>query len=209
MHRVDVESGKIIDCDCDNEISFRGEFSLTVEELISLHGGIMAQESFVPNVSHKCDVDTLWNIAKQSNEYWNSALAVLCEFEKRTVPKRDRININLDLQTLAADIRDYNRKFNRYYDFMKTLLQHDIITDLSVSGTSFSYKYKNATVRRCLNTPGDILEMKTYYEALCFVKNDKPFFDSCNIGVKIDWDGVVHSLSSPIKDTKNELNCRI
>lgn len=206
MQRVDIESGRIIDCDCDNEISFHGEFSLTVRELISLHGGVMAREKFVPDVSHKRDVDTLWNIARRSNDDWNNSLAVLCEFEKRTVPKGDRMSINLDLQTLLSEIRNYNIKFNRYYSFMRTLLQNDIITDLSVSGTSFSYKYKNATVRRCLNTPGDILEMKTYYEALCFVKNDKPFFDSCNIGVTIDWDGVIHGSNSSIKDTKNEID---
>lgn len=206
MQRIDLESGKIIDCDCDDELCFSGVFSLTVSELISLHGGVISPESLLPNPTHKRDVDTLWSIARQSNEEWNDAIAVLAEFEKRTSPKFDRMNITLDLSVLSSQIKDYNVKFTYYYSFITKLLQADIISDLSLDGNSFSYKYKNSTVRRCLNTPGDILEMKTYYEALTLTDDGKPYFDSCDIGVTIDWDGIVHAPNDTKKDTKNEID---
>ena len=206
MQRVDIKSGKITDCFSNNKVNISGGLSLSVKELIKLHGGIVAPEPFVPNLAHKRDVDAIWDIARQSNDTWNDSLAVLCEFEKRTVPKQNRMNINIDLQTVSAEIRDYNNKFNSYYIFIKKLLKNGLIDDLNVSGNRISYNYKNATVRRCLHTPGDILEMKTYYEAFSLTDNGKPYFDSCNIGVTIDWDGVIHNPHDTIKDTKNEID---
>ena len=203
LQRFDLESGKIIDCDCDNEISFKGVFSVTVSELISLYGGIVIPENpQPPQNADKREVDLLWNTARKDLAKWANSVKFLKEFEKRTQPTQDKMNISLSTELLKTDIRDYRQKMAAYSRFLQHLSQLGILMDLYIDHEYISYRYKNSTVRRCLNSPGDILEMKVLFEARHLQENGKPFFDSCHIGVNIDWDGIIrHS-----HDVKNEID---
>lgn len=203
MQRFDLESGKIIDCDCDDEVSFEGTFSLTVEEMISLYGGIVVPEKPQPPTDlDKPSVDALWTMAMMSLDDWQDDIAVLNEFERNTTPEYDRMNISLDLPTFVGEITDFPQKRAKFSNFIQQLSHIGVITDLSMSVSRISYKYKDLAVRRCLYKYGDILEMKVFAEACCLSENGKPYFDSCHIGVNIDWDGVVYARD----DTRNEID---
>ena len=203
LQRFDLENGKIIDCDCDNEISFKGTFSVTVEELISLYGGIVLQENPQPDPdADKRDVDVLWKMACDELKLWNDSVKYLKEFEKRTSPEQDKMNISVDLTGLNYEIQDYSYKLQVYVDFLQELVKLGLIEDFWLGRNHISYSYKNAVVRRCLKSPGDILEMKVLFEARSLQRDGKPFFDSCQIGVNIDWDGV----NRHNNDTRNEID---
>ena len=203
LQRFDLENGKIIDCDCDNEVSFKGAFSVTVEELISLYGGIVLPEKPQPDLNaDKRDVDRLWNMACSDLKNWNDSVKFLKEFEKRSVPDFDKMNINIDLSSLRGEILNYQHKLKVHTDFAQKLASMGAIHDLRMDNSHISYSYNNAVVRRCLKSPGDILEMKVLFEARKLQENGKPYFDSCYIGVNIDWDGVDRHYN----DTKNEID---
>ena len=200
LQRFDLENGKIIDCDCDDEVSFKGAFSVTVEELISLYGGVVLPEKPQPPIdAEKQDIDVLWALACNKLKTWNNSVKYLKEFEKRSY---DKMNINLALSELKNDIADYHLKISSYSFFLQELSQKGIINRLHISDENISYRYKNSLVRRCLNSPGDILEMKVLFEARRLQENGKPFFDSCYIGVNIDWDGIIYNSN----ETKNEID---
>lgn len=203
LQRFDLENGKIIDCDCDNEVSFKGTFSVTVEELISLYGGIVLPENPQPDANaDKRDVDRLWNVACSDLKSWNDSIKFLKEFEKRTYPENDKIHINVDLTTLSGQILNYPHKLKTYTDFLQKLVSMGVIQNFWLGKNHISYSYKNEVVWRCLKSPGDILEMKVLFEARKLQENGKPYFDSCHIGVNIDWDGEDRRYN----DTKNEID---
>lgn len=200
LQRFDLETGKIIDCDCDDEISFKGVFSVTVEELISLYGGVVLPENPQPSITaDKQDIDLLWDMARGKLSVWNDSVKYLTEFEKRS---NNKMNVSLELAPLKTSIINYHQKMSFYRAFLQELSKKGIISGLKISSENISYKYKNSVVRRCLNSPGDILEMKVLFEARHLQKDEKPFFDSCYIGVNIDWDGIIHNF----KETKNEID---
>lgn len=203
LQRFDLQTGKIIDCDCDNEVSFKGAFTVTVEELISLYGGIVLPENPQPDINaSKRDVDVLWDMARSDLKNWNDSVKFMKEFEKRAQPEQDRLSIDLDLSSLSGEILNYGHKLKTFTDFVQELVDLGAVTDLWLGKNHISYRYKNAVVRRCLKSPGDVLEMKVLFEARSLQKDGKPFFDSCHIGVNIDWDGV----NRHYNDTKNEID---
>ncbi|MBQ9929257.1 MAG: DUF1887 family protein [Oscillospiraceae bacterium] len=203
LQRFDMESGKIIDCDGDGAVSFPGAFSFTVEEMIALQGGVVLTDYPQPDPdADKQDVDMLWNMARRELRFWNDSVKYLKEFEKRTSPEQDKMHIDIDLTDMEYEIQDYGRKLKQYTDFLEDLVGLGAIEDFWLGRNHISYSYKNAVVRRCLNSPGDILEMKVYFEARSMRRDGKPFFDSCQIGVNIDWDGV----DRHDNDTRNEID---
>ena len=201
LQKFDLENGKMIDCDCDNEVSFKGTFTLTVEELISLYGGAVLPEHPQPDPKgNKRDVDMLWDIARNKLKDWNDSVKYMTEFEKRTYPSTDRMHINIDLARASEEMADYARKLRICKDFLKDLRTCGAIFDLQITDDRISYNHKNSITRRCLNSPGDVLEMKVLFEARNLQKDGKPFFDSCYIGVNIDW------VDGDSKITKNEID---
>jgi hypothetical protein len=87
-------------------------------------------------------------------------------------------------------------------DFVQKMVEKGFVTDFWLGQNHISYCYKNAVARRCLKSPGDILEVKVLAKAMSLQENGKPYFDSCHIGVNIDWDGVDRHAD----DTRNEID---
>ena len=107
LQRFDLETGKIIDCDCDDEISFKGVFSVTVEELISLYGGVVLPENPQPSITaDKQDIDLLWDMARGKLSVWNDSVKYLTEFEKRS---NNKMNVSLELAPLKTSIINYHQ----------------------------------------------------------------------------------------------------
>jgi hypothetical protein len=184
-------------------VSFKGTLTVTVEELIALYGGIVLPENPQPdNDADKRYVDLLWDMACRDLRGWNDSVKFLNEFEKRTDPENDRMHIDIDLLPLQREIHNYPYKLKIYIDFVQKLVEKGLITDFWLGQNHISYSYRNDAVRRCLKSPGDILEMKVLFEARSLQENGKPYFDSCHIGVNIDWDGVDRHAD----DTKNEID---
>ncbi|MBQ8768893.1 MAG: DUF1887 family protein [Oscillospiraceae bacterium] len=203
LQRFDLKNGKIIDCDCHNAVSFRDTVKVSVEELISLYGGVVVPENPQPDTNtDKRDVDLLWNMACADLNAWNDAVKFLKEFEKRTEPDYDKMHINIDLPALGGEILNYRQKLEACTEFLRALAEKGVVTGLWITANRMSYAYKNAVVRRCLKSPGDVLEMKVLFEARNLQENGKPYFNSCYIGVNIDWDGVDRHYN----DTKNEID---
>ena len=131
LQRFDLETGKIIDCDCDDEISFKGVFSVTVEELISLYGGLVLPENPQPSITaDKQDIDLLWDMARGKLSVWNDSVKYLTEFEKRS---DNKMNVSLELAPLKTSILNYHQKMSFYRAFLQELSKKGIISGLKIS----------------------------------------------------------------------------
>lgn len=207
MQRFNINTGRIIDCDCDDEVTFEGTFTMDVKELISVYGGVVMPEDPQPMVENAMEVvDTVWELAKTDSTSWNKSISNLKEFERKGKTNEDDLRMELDLKDAKEVIGEYPLKRHAVEKLLKAFYQEKLIQNLVIEQDRVSYKYKNLFVKRCLNKAGDALEMKCYFEAMNLENKGKPYFNDCYVGVVIDWDGIIHPLEENWKDTTNEID---
>lgn len=208
MQRFNINTGRIIDCDLDDEVTFEGTFSMDVKELISVYGGIVVPEDPQPMVENAMEeVDRIWEIAKTDSTSWNKSISNLKEFERKgNNVENDDLRMHLNLSEVKDAIGEYHLKRHAVEKLLKEFSRERLIQNLNIEQDVISYKYKNRFVKRCLNKAGDALEMKCYFEAMYMEHKGKPYFNDCYVGVVIDWDGIIHTLDENWKDTTNEID---
>ena len=207
MQRFNINTGRIIDCDCDDEVTFEGTFTMDVKELISVYGGIVMPEDPQPMVENAMEVvDKVWELAKTDSTSWNKSISNLKEFERKGKTNEDDLRMELDLKEAKEVIGEYSLKRQAVEKLLKEFYREGLVQNLNIDRDRISYKYKNLFVKRCLNKAGDALEMKCYFEAMNLENKGKPYFNDCYVGVMIDWDGIIHPLEENWKDTTNEID---
>lgn len=207
MQRFNINTGRIIDCDCDDEVTFEGTFTMDVKELISVYGGIVMPEDPQPMVENAMEVvDKVWGLAKTDSTSWNKSISNLKEFERKGKTNEDDLRMELDLKEAKEVIGEYSLKRQAVEKLLKEFYREGLVQNLNIDRDRISYKYKNLFVKRCLNKAGDALEMKCYFEAMNLENKGKPYFNDCYVGVMIDWDGIIHPLEENWKDTTNEID---
>lgn len=207
LQRVDVVSGRIIDCDGDNLTTFSGNISLSVDELIALHGGVIVPESPQPDDdADAADVKRLWNISKQDSGKWNKFIGYLNEFRGKGDIGSTELSLQVDTARLKNAVPEFERKYETVKPFLELLAEAGLIYNYSTTGNRLKFNYKNSLVSRAMSRSGNILEMKVYFEARDLKINGVPYYNSCYLGVNIDWDGIVHGAWQREKDTRNEID---
>ena len=207
MQRFNINTGRVIDCDLDDEVTFEGTFSMNVKELISVYGGIVMPEDPQPMVENAMEeVDKIWELARTDSTSWNKSISNLKEFERKGNTIEDELRIHLDLREVKDVIGEYHLKRHAVEKLLKEFYQAKLVQNLIIEQNVISYKYKNLFVKRCLNKAGDALEMKCYFEAMNMEQKGNPYFNDCYVGVVIDWDGIIHPLEENWKDTTNEID---
>ena len=208
MQMVDISDGNPKDCDNDGYVKDYFEPVLSAKEIVFLHGGVVAPETPQPPRNFKADdLAPFWELVTKDNSFWNNSTAVLLEFESRAGAKGEGLRVHINFNDLRSKINNYSSKRKLFNELIDDLEKGGIITVTNKSESNFCYRYQNPTFRRCIKKVGNVLEYKTFLEARDFLENDKPFFNSCLVGVNIDWDGVPHNpyVDKEI-DTKNEID---
>ena len=207
MQRFNINSGKIIDCDYDQEVSYEDAFCMKIEELISLYGGVVVPEEELPMIDNPLDiVDRVWNLARRNGTKWNKAHSSLKELERKADTSEESLEVKMDFTNVKKDIGEFQKKYQEVTTLLAEFDKAGLVCELVIDEDRVCYKYKNAFVKRCLVNSGDALEMKCYCEALELSNKGKSYFNDCCVGVTIDWDGVIHSKDENWKDTTNEID---
>ena len=207
MQRFNIHTGKVIDCDYDNEVSFENTFCMDIHELIALYGGVVVPEEEQAMIENPLDiVDKVWNLARRNGTRWNKVHSYLKELERKADVSEEILEVRMEFSEVKAEIGEFVKKYRDVTTLLEELDKMDLICGLIIDGDSVCYKYKDAFVRRCLVNSGDALEMKCYCEALDLKEKGKAYFNDCLVGVVIDWDGVIHSKDENWKDTTNEID---
>lgn len=154
----------------------------SVYENLRLYGGSVdmdKQKSSKYNLSEsfKKDVYGMWDICRIDNTLWNSTSGI---FKTLVVNKYPSKQVNVIFKKL---------KDNGYIKIKKDLKENLL------------FEYKNKWVELCLKDPGVILELYTY-----FALRECDEFNDVQVGVNVDWDGVIHNIREKSKDTANEID---
>lgn len=208
MQRVDISDGDPEDCDNDGYVKDYFEPQLTAKEIIFLHGGVVSPET--PQPPHDFttqDLEPFWDKVANDASFWNNSVASLLEFESQAGAKDEGLKVHINFHNLSHKINDYPTKRHLFDRLTADLEKGGIISIKNKSESDFYYRYENQTFRRCIKKAGNVLEYKTFLEAKEFMENGEPFFNSCLMGVNIDWDGVLHNkVVDKVIDTKNEID---
>ena len=200
--RYDEDLTNLLDC-LNNYAPLPYEpVSLTVSELIQLHGGIITPESYQPPKTFTAKhLESLWALASDPKSNWNDNLTILIQFQSYN---QYADGIRLELDSLVGEISDFSEKELALRDFLQTLDKLGVIEDRS-SFDYLEYRYTDPTYRYCMEKAGNILELKVFLEARDLTENGKPYFNDCLMSVSIDWDGIVHARKEK-PDTRNEID---
>jgi len=180
-----------------------GKVSMTVEEMLLLHGGSMQCDSPQPPESFTLQqLDRLWSIVARDPKSWNRSVSRLNEFESRS---ESSTRISLSVEHLRQTIGQFETKESDVRAFLAELHQNGVVTDRS-SREYIEYEYTSPMMQYCMQKAGNVLEVKTLLEGKATEKDGKPYFCDCRMSVSIDWDGVLHAPMERIPETRNEID---
>ena len=207
MQRFNIHTGKVIDCDYDDEVSFEDKFCMDIQELIALYGGVVVPEEEQPMIENPLDVvDKVWDLARRNGTKWNKVHSYLKELERKADVSEELLEVRMEFAEVKAEIGEFGKKLRDVTALLEDFDKVNLICELMIDEERVHYKYQSAFVKRCLVNSGDALEMKCYCEALSMKDKGVPYFNDCCVGVVIDWDGVIHSKDENWKDTTNEID---
>ena len=188
----DIPTCKVTDTDGDGTLLPTVRASLTVQEILALHGGTITGYTTDP-ACEKEFIDTLWALTRHHPREWNSHLKFLVTIEKHHCRGQT-------VSMPAPSVPKFDK--TRFANIRAKFTERGIIRNES-SPKEIRYTSTSAHLRGVLEKAGNILEHKALYEAVNAHYQGTPLFDNCCMGVEIEWD---NERPSPSKNTNNEID---
>ena len=206
IHRFNLHSNAVCDCDKDGNTVFREMPALTVEENIRIYGGDVDEKEtcrWELTEEFTQDVRAIWDICRRNPRRWNAQIGMLSALEKVGVQSKAELTVSAAMDSVR---RGLSKGCTYAKGIICSLLEKGLLTGFEY-GEKLTVSYKNAQVRRILTKAGLALEMKIYLTALETKVKGQPVYRDVRNGVKIDWDGTFHDETTEhIYDTENEID---
>ena len=212
LHRYNVKTGKVYDCDRDGWV-VNGEVpDLTVEQNILLHGGVVATaeqkkdgtRSWDLNLDFARDLNEMWRLCRAQPPLWNYQTSMLGDLEKGKECCEDPLVLCISLEEARHRLACKKLKLN-LKGILPDLQRLGLIRDMRETDGYLTLRYKDEQVKQCLTKAGTVLELKTYLTAMQLEEEDGAYLYTDGMtGVLLDWDGVVHDDWS--METQNEVD---
>ncbi|MBP3941458.1 MAG: DUF1887 family protein, partial [Christensenellaceae bacterium] len=198
IQKFDSKSGLTIDLDRDGNTISGETAKLSAEELIRLMGGIIHPEFEEPPKSYPIKkIEPLWRFVAKDPRAWNRNVSVLYEFERRSASRNEII---LSKKTLSESISGYKEKEKTFVKLIEGLRESGVTNDMGEKGL-FHYRYTDSVLQEAVKKAGNILELKTLFEARLIKKDGKAYFTDCQMSVTIDWDGIIQDQENYTPET--------
>lgn len=207
MHFFDIETDTIVELNNStysiSTTATQQSIKLDIDKYIRMHGGIVntgLHKSFKTLHTDEDEqlINKIWKVAKEYHSLWNLFTNFMRdEFETSS------LFVNYNKNDIFDKLIESKNKLNSPYKLLTILIELDnagAIEYLTYQDDYISFRYKNDTIKKCLCEGGIILELHTYAVA----SKDS---DDCQVGVHIDWDGVIHDpFSFETVDVLNEVD---
>lgn len=203
LQRYESETGCYVDCDGDGRTVEGQPISLTADQMITLYGGLVhPMPSQLPEDANPRTLQPLWEVVCDNPKEWNHWIPMLAELESRA---GFGMKIQLSVESLTESFPSYPEKKETLDTVREALKKAGVIKD-ETTDKEICYEYTHPLFRYCTKKAGNALEVKVLLEAKALKKNGKPFFDDCQMGVTIDWDGQIFSPEEHVAETRNEVD---
>ncbi len=214
MHKFNIASGKVYDCDSDGILPDAQPPELTVRDNIMLYGG-----SVVPYDGNKgtpdwffddefvSDVKTMWEICRDNPGLWNVQIGTFKFMSENSAEGITALEFAADKNRTEEQMKKRKLKYVWNKWIVKRLCSAGFLIKMSDDDVAVHYMFKNEQVKRCLTKAGTVLELTVLLHAFDAKEKDgsKRFSDAVS-DVFIDWDAELHEIDDEIKDTENEVD---
>lgn len=216
MHRYNIRSGAVSDCDGDGIVLPIPNYKLSVVDNITLHGGAVRFASFdmhlygtmrwEPDAEFKSDVLKLWGVCKTSPSNWNHCISTLNEFAGNENAKSDSMSYVIELKRVFSRNRGSD-KLKKLVELLAKIENTGCIYNLNLNDKTLSFNYKSIQIKQCIVKAGTVLELTTMFLAMRSKCADgSSLFTDALTGVCIDWDGELHHGAESVLDVENEID---
>lgn len=203
MHRFNIKSNKLIDCDADGNTINSDELpTISVLENIAVYGGsVLHFDGDIKACEDKSfyeSVSDMWEICKKNSKIWNTRVSFFEYLMSLSYAEKDGLHFEVDIKKAQKTTsKTLDKKF------LANLMSKGLIT-YELSENILKIDFKNDTVKRCLLKSGQLLEFKVLLAAArAKDKNGKFIYTDALSGVFIDWDGVK---KENVPNTENEVD---
>lgn len=215
MQRFNLNNGVVTDCDGDGKVLYEGVPTLTVEELIMLHGGALRYAD--ENKQHCTqrweiteefaeDIRQLWDICRSDSRNWNKQMNTIYTIEAMREDD-ESLEVYVSLASVQTRMNLSGTDYESPGPLLRKLAELKLIEDYDFRNGFISYRYKNMQIRKALEKAGTVLELKVLVEAkMAKHKNGEPFYTDAVVGAFIDWDGEYNGEALDDKNTENEID---
>ncbi len=203
--QIDIPTGRIINIKGCEKLPPPEKLRLSIEEYVALNGGAVITDSTGHgSLSLKdeflVDIETAWKIRQKSALEWNSSIYALQALQN--MGEAFGISAEISLSRSKEELI----RINEYIDLLKPLSDSGLIKINKASARTLNISYKNMLVHNMLLKSGNIFELYTYAAAAEISRKSNGIYSDIGIGVFMDWDGVIHSYNSAVRDTVNEVD---
>ncbi len=206
MLQFNVRTGNMIRVSHCDDIVETEKSTMTINESVVLNGGSIVYDDknefkWELNPEFQRDIETIWAICKKNCGLWNRQSNVFESFEKFGIID-DEHKVSVDLKRMKEGKNDtlLNARI------INELTKNNLITDYTLEDDMLSFKYKNNQIRQCISKAGNILELYVYKTAQEIAAEDPSYYDDIDIGIFVDWDGIIHDDTTAERDTRNEID---
>lgn len=197
MHQLDMYTGELREYNLKKKLDSissikKDKIRLTLPQYMKFRGTCINTrmhkvfKSHFNNAEFVADIKNLWQICKRYGKHWN------------VYGKFFRNNADTPIEAIVSSPYAPTDKVSDVFRLLQELENIGAISKLSKNKDCFRFKYKNQDIKDCLCDSGSILELYSY-----LVAADCNFFDSCDIGVHLDWDGIINGW---LPDVTNEVD---
>ena len=214
LHRFNVRTGMIYDCDSDGELPDVEQPKLTVKENIMLYGGSMVsyngeKGTYDWNIDDdfESDLKNMWEICKVNPGLWNSQIGTLSFMAEKSCADAGQLYVSVKRSHIEEMMKNQKNKFVWVYGLIKAFYRDGLILDIVDDEDDISFTFKNEQVKMCLTKEGTLLElMVLLYAKAAQEKDGTPRYNDVVNGVYIDWDSDIHDITDDETDTENEID---
>ncbi len=206
VQRFNINQNRLISWKNGEKSERATNASLSVDEQISLHGGMIIEnraDEIVLNEKTAPVIDALWSVFKNDKHY-NTNVKLLQRAMKFNRDNRS-LFANISINEFRKSEQD-DRTADWLIEFLEFLKNDGIINYLDTQNNKILFSFSNNTAKELLEKSGNILEMKVYKTANEIkAQNGAPYYSDSMRSVIIDWDGKIGN--NKTGDTKNEIDC--
>ncbi len=206
MHLYDIPNGKLIELEGSARKSIsdyveKQNIKMSLDRLIEMRGGkinynLRKEIKDSPSAEFEEDVDRIWQVVKTYPDLWNP----FSEFMRTHLVPNGNMQVNRRAGKVVQVLSESSNKLNnvkKLNQIIDALGEAGILQEIVHTDGKYQFKFKNEDIKNCLWEGGSILELHTYQQEInCS--------DECQVGVHLDWDGIVHN--QPGVDVLNEID---
>ncbi len=215
IHRFNIHTDSLIDCDADGNVCTTSPASLSVDENIRIYGGRIIGSDEVEggmfnwdfSEDFAKDIELMWMLCTENTGRWNSQISCI---SKLCAESRQETELAFDasMEIITTLMKNNNSYVDQFLSLLRSLETYGLIENLLYNDNVVSFMFKNEQVKRCLTNAGRLLEVFVAVNALKATdQKGNLLYNDVRTGVYIDWDCVVAPEFST--DVANEIDVMV